>query len=88
MAIMFAGFRARRTMATPPVFRCCSNAFLAFMIVVALNSFKGWLIDLDPVNVYYWLFAGILLKMSVWDQHGFEDDLMEEFSLVEARVWH
>jgi hypothetical protein len=55
---------------------------------VGLNSFKGWLIDLDPVNVYFWLFAGMLLKMSVRDQHGCEDDFMEELSPVECRTYN
>ncbi len=44
-------------------FRSCSAAILAFIITMALNSFKGWQIDLDPINVYFWIFAGILLKL-------------------------
>jgi O-antigen ligase len=48
--------------------RSCSAAFLAFIIVVVLNSFKGWQIDLDPVNVYFWLFSGFLLKLGYLDR--------------------
>lgn len=43
--------------------KSCSAAILAFVITMALNSFKGWQIDLDPVNVYFWVFCGFLLKL-------------------------
>jgi hypothetical protein len=86
-AITLAGFKARRTVA-PPIFRCCSNAFLAFVIVISLNLFKGWLIDLDPVNVYYWLFVGVLLKISVLDRGRVEDYFIEEMLLVEAHTFN
>ncbi len=43
--------------------RSCSAAILAFIITMAVNSFKGWQIDLDPINVYFWLFAGFLFKL-------------------------
>ena len=35
---------------------------------MALNSFKGWQIDLDPINVYFWVFAGFLLKLGYLDR--------------------
>lgn len=43
--------------------RSCSAAILAFIVTMVLNSFKGWQIDLDPVNVYFWLFSGIIFKL-------------------------
>lgn len=43
--------------------RSSSAALLAFIVTMALNSFKGWQIDLDPINVYFWVFAGFLLKL-------------------------
>ena len=49
--------------------RSCSAAILAFIVTMMLNSFKGWQIDLDPVNVYFWLFAGILLKLKYLTQY-------------------
>ena len=50
--------------------RGCSAAFLAFVVVMALNSLKGWQMDVDPINVYFWLFAGVLLKLPalVWQE--------------------
>jgi hypothetical protein len=35
---------------------------------MALNSFKGWQIDLDPINVYFWVFSGFLLKLGYLDK--------------------
>jgi hypothetical protein len=66
LTIIFISLRARRRMRTPDL-RCGANALLAFLVAIFLSSFKGWQIDLDPVNVYYWLFAGILLKLPVLD---------------------
>jgi len=47
--------------------RSCSAGFLAFIVVMILNSFKGWQIDLDPINVYFWVFAGVLMKLPLLD---------------------
>jgi hypothetical protein len=43
--------------------RSCAAAFLAYTLVIVFHSLKGWQIDADPVNVYFWLFAGILFKL-------------------------
>ncbi len=47
--------------------RPCAAPLLAFFIAVALISFKGWLIDLDPLNVYFWVFAGALARLPSLD---------------------
>ncbi len=49
-------------------FKSCSAAILAFIITIALNSFKGWQIDLDPINVYFWVFSGMLLRLGYLDK--------------------
>lgn len=51
-----------------PGLRSCASALLAFIVTMALNSFKGWQIDLDPVNVYFWMFAGFMLKLGHLDR--------------------
>lgn len=43
--------------------KSCSAALLAFLVIMMIHSLKGWQVDLDPVNVYFWLYAGILLKL-------------------------
>ncbi len=60
--ILWQAFRERRQLRDPGL-RACSAALLAFVITMALNSFKGWLLDLDPINVYFWMFAGVLAKL-------------------------
>jgi hypothetical protein len=40
-----------------------AGALVGFVIIICLNSFKGWAMDLDPINVYFWLFTGILAKV-------------------------
>jgi hypothetical protein len=43
--------------------KSCAAAFLAYLAVMMFHSLKGWQIDADPVNVYFWLFAGMLFKL-------------------------
>ena len=35
---------------------------MSFLTLIAVNSFKGWQLDMDPMNFYYWLYYGIFLK--------------------------
>ncbi len=60
------GFRLRRKLHSPEL-RVCAVGFLAFVIAMSLNCFKGWLIDLDPINVYFWVFMGLLAKLPLLD---------------------
>jgi hypothetical protein len=67
LALMFAaivlnGLGTVR-LATTREGRILAGALVAFVVVVCLNSFKGWALDLDPLNVYFWLFAGALAKL-------------------------
>lgn len=61
-ALIWQGFRLRRRL-HDPCLRPCAAPLLAFFITMALISFKGWLMDLDPVNVNFWVFAGVLAKL-------------------------
>ncbi len=65
-ALIWQGIRIRRRLQDPGL-RPCAVALLAFFITVALISFKGWLIDLDPTNVYFWVFAGVLARLPSLD---------------------
>ncbi|MDX8400435.1 MAG: hypothetical protein R8K20_09335 [Gallionellaceae bacterium] len=56
------GYKSHRRMQDLGL-KSCSSAFLAFIVTMALNSFKGWQIDLDPINVYFWIFSGFMLKL-------------------------
>jgi hypothetical protein len=70
-AIIIAGVRARAGMKSP-VLRCWASTLVTFFVVILLNSFKGWLVDLDPVNVYFWVFCGMLLKLPILQAREFE----------------
>jgi hypothetical protein len=50
-----------------PGLRAAAAALVGFLIVAMLSSFKAWLLDLDPVNVYFWLFAGVLACLPALD---------------------
>ena len=65
--LMVHGYRIHRQIQDAGL-RSCSAAFLAFIIMMTLNSFKGWQIDLDPINVYFWVFSGFLLKLEYLDK--------------------
>ncbi len=61
-ALVVNGYRSSRRIRDKGL-RSCAAAILAFIVTMALNSFKGWQMDFDPINVYFWLFAGILFKL-------------------------
>jgi hypothetical protein len=46
-----------------PMKRSCTAAITGFIIIMAVHSFKGWQIELDPINVWYWLLVGILFRL-------------------------
>ncbi len=60
-ALIWQGLKKRRL--KDRGLRACSAVLVAFLITVAVYSFKGWFIDLDPLNVYFWVFAGVLAKL-------------------------
>jgi len=66
-SIIWLGFLSHRRLRSP-LLRSTSAGLLAFFVTMALNSFKGWQIDLDPINVYFWVFAGILMKLPLLDR--------------------
>ncbi len=61
--------RARRQLADTGL-RSIAAAVLAFFIMIVLNSFKGWLIDLEPLNIYLWVLAGVLGRLSYLDSRS------------------
>ena len=43
-------------------------AFGAFLAIVFLYFFKAWVIDVDPGNVFFWLYAGLLYRVADFDR--------------------
>ena len=50
-----------------PQLRSISAGLLALVLFLVVNNFKGSYLDLDPTNVLFWLFVGILLKLPALD---------------------
>lgn len=67
VAVLFAilirhGYVIQRKLQDPGL-KSTATAILAFTITMVLSSFKGWQIDLDPINVYFWMFVGMMFKL-------------------------
>ncbi|MEX2454897.1 MAG: hypothetical protein WD470_09345 [Rhodospirillaceae bacterium] len=60
--LILYGLQARSRL-RDPMARSCAAAIVAFLIVMAIHSFKGWQVDLDPINVWYWILVGILFRL-------------------------
>ena len=61
-SLVISGWRAVTTIADREV-RAVGAAILAFLIWNLVYDLKGGLMDLDPINVYFWLLAGLLLRL-------------------------
>jgi hypothetical protein len=46
----------------------------ALAVMTALISFKSSILDIDPFNVYFWLFVGVLLKLATIEVDEQEKD--------------
>lgn len=51
-----------------------SAALLALLVWSVLYNIKASYLDTDPLNVYFWLFAGLLLKLPALVKHGEAED--------------
>ncbi len=46
-----------------PSLRAVSSAFLALALFVVFYNFKASYLDFDPMNILFWLFVGVALKL-------------------------
>jgi hypothetical protein len=60
--LLVRGYRAHASLRDTGL-RACSAAFLALLIWTTVYDVKAQYLDLTPLNVYFWLFAGILLGL-------------------------
>jgi O-antigen ligase len=60
--ILGRAFQQRRLIDDPGI-RAAAGSLIAFLIWVAIYMTKGPVLDLDPINVYFWLFAGLLFRL-------------------------
>ena len=62
VSVLFGGWRALRQLRDREL-KGYGAAIFSFLVIGALNEWKGPYLDLDPLNVYFWLWAGILLSL-------------------------
>ena len=65
-SIMVGGFRAHRSVSDPRLAAASAGIF-AVLVWVLLNTVKGFFLDVDPIAVYFWLFAGLLSGAAALD---------------------
>ncbi|MGQ0664371.1 MAG: O-antigen ligase family protein [Pseudomonadota bacterium] len=61
-ALVYYGTRAFANTSDEDL-RNAGAAIVAFLATMLLHALKGWQLDLEPINYYFWLFAGILLRL-------------------------
>jgi hypothetical protein len=72
LALFGRGLRVQSRLRDPGL-RAVSAAILALMVWNFAYNVKGQYIDLDPLNVYFWLFAGILFRLPALERQGKSD---------------
>ncbi|MEJ7787374.1 MAG: hypothetical protein WKF96_21430 [Solirubrobacteraceae bacterium] len=65
-AVVTRVVQVHRRLADPQL-RSISAGLLALVLFLVFNNFKGSFLDLDPTNILFWLFVGILLKLPTLD---------------------
>ena len=67
VTLVVRGVRAHFALRDPSL-RVASAALLAVVIWSIVYAVKGQYLDLDPLNVYFWLFAGVLFKLPALEE--------------------
>jgi hypothetical protein len=65
-SIVVAGLRRHAALRDPGL-RAISASLLALLLWNLVYGLKGQFVDLDPTNVYFWLFVGVLAKLPQLD---------------------
>jgi hypothetical protein len=66
--------------------RRCAAGFSGFFIFVALLSVRAWPIDLDPVDVYFWVLVGVLFKLRLIGRRTAGEAEATEPAMHESRL--
>jgi len=65
-----------------PEIKSVAAGLTVFYVALAANSLKGWMVDQDPVNVYFWLFAGVMFRLATLDGGTAADDLRPQHAVT------
>lgn len=82
-AVLWHGYQASRSTRDPAA-KAYANALVAFLVVSIVNEWKGAYLDIDPLNVYFWLFVGLLLRIPRMTPQ--KVSIRHEIGLVTARA--
>jgi hypothetical protein len=69
LMILVRGVQVHRRLRDPRL-KMVSAAFIALIVWVLLYNGKAQYMDFDPINVYFWLFAGILMKLPLLQEEA------------------
>jgi O-antigen ligase len=69
-----------------PRLKFASAAILALMGWVLVYSLKAQYFDLDPINIYFWLFAGLLMGLPRLERREAEEPAEPEPEPVPVQV--
>jgi cell division protein FtsW (lipid II flippase) len=72
--LLYYTFKAYRSLKDPAL-RSFAASFWVFMLVISYLPY-WYPLDTDPVAVYYWLFAGVILRLPVLEKQE-KDNLVE-----------
>jgi hypothetical protein len=67
LTVLVRVIRASRRLLDPQL-RAVAAALVALLVLIVVNNLKGSYLDLDPTNVFFWLFVGVLLKLPALDE--------------------
>jgi hypothetical protein len=76
--LTFTAFKTYRSVKNR-VFRSYGAAIWVFILFISYNTYY-YPLDVDPVAVYYWFFAGVLFKLPVLDKQERKNEELEEAS--------
>ena len=81
--ILFRIFRLHQRIRDPRL-KVVSAGIVALIGWVLLYNVKAQYLDLDPINIYFWLFIGMLMKFPLLEREPTEASPQPEPVLVEA----
>jgi len=67
LQFLVAGYRSVAGL-HEPLLRSLGTNILALLALVVVYLFKGALLDYEPLNVYFWFYAGMLFKLPVLER--------------------
>ncbi|MEC4805896.1 MAG: hypothetical protein SAJ12_03060 [Jaaginema sp. PMC 1079.18] len=84
--LVWLTWKAYRSL-TQPHLKRLGICFWVFVVMISYNTFY-YPLDVDPVAVYYWLLAGILLKLPQLDRkQPLRDELFCDFEAKKRNFW-